>query len=492
MSLLAQHQEWLRGVWDQLPSAVLVVEIPSQSVVFYNAQALHAWPAFLRLPAADPGITTCQLVRSDGATCTENDWLLARVIASESVCSEELQFVSHCGRRVMAARCSPIRGDDNRVSAVVIVLQDVTQQREAERELQASQARYESLYQDAPDMFASVSVEGGNVVQCNKTLVQVTGYHRDELIGNPVRDLHSPSCWPELEEAFRRVGHDGHVRDVELQLQCKSGRTLYVSLSMVAIRDEKDNLYYRSTWRDVVARKRAAAVLDEKQAELERSRRELQALAGRLLTVQEDERRRISRELHDDLNQRLAMLTLEIERLYQQLPPSSGEVVDRLGGLRDHVVDLSDAVHDLAYQLHASVLDDLGLRVALESYLGDYRRQESIEVELTEAGLTAPIPTDTASCLYRVAQEALRNVARHARASRVSVSLDTEDGGVRMVIADDGIGFDVSTKDRVGSRLGIVGMQERVRIVDGRFALESQPGVGTRVNVWVPAGSMSP
>ena len=490
MSSSAEQQEWLRGVWDQLPSAVLVVEIPSQAVVFYNAQAIHTWPAFLRLPAADPGITTCQLVRSDGATCTENDWLLARVMASESECSEELQFVSHCGRRVMAARCSPIRGDDNRVSAVVIVLQDVTKQREAERALQASQARYESLYQDAPDMFASVSVETGNVVQCNKTLVQVTGYHRNELMGYSVRDLHSPSCWPQLDEAFKRVGSDGHVRDVELQLQCKGGRTLYVSLSMAAIRDEKDNLYYRSTWRDITTRKRAAAVLDEKQAELERGRRELQALAGRLLTVQEDERRRVSRELHDDLNQRLAVLTVEIERLYQRLPPSSREVVDRLRELRDHVVDLSDAVHDLAYQLHASVLDDLGLPVALESYLVDYRRQESIEVELTEAGLTAPIPTDTASCLYRVAQEALRNVARHARASCVSVSLDDEDGGVRMVIADDGIGFDASTKDRVGSRLGIVGMQERVRLVDGRFALESQPGVGTRVDVWVPAGSM--
>ena len=173
---------------------------------------------------------------------------------------------------------------------------------------------------------------------------------------------------------------------------------------MAVIRDEKGNLYYRATWRDISARKRATKVLDEKQVELERSQRALQALAGRLLTAEEDERRRISRELHDDLNQRLAILTVEIERLVHQLPPTPPEIVDRLRELRDHTVDVSDSVHDLAYQLHVSVLDDLGLTVVLESYLGDYRRQESIEVELSASGLADPVPTDTASCLYRVAQ----------------------------------------------------------------------------------------
>ena len=226
-------------------------------------------------------------------------------------------------------------------------------------------------------------------------------------------------------------------------------------------------------------------------AELERSRRELQALAGRLLTAQEDERRRISRELHDDLNQRLAMLTLEIEHLYQQLPPTRPAIVDRLRELRKHAVDLSDSVHDLAYRLHATMLDDLGLQAALESYLSKYRSEEGIEVEFHEASLTRPIRPDAASCLYRVAQEALRNVARHARASRVSVSLERGVDGIRMLIVDDGVGFDVTAENYVEAHLGLAGMQERVRLVDGRFALETQPGRGTRVDVWVPDGGVS-
>ncbi len=486
MSQSTEHQRWLRGVWDQLPSAVLVVEVPSQTVVFYNNLALHAWPSFLKRPSANPPTTICQVVRSDGTTCTEHDWVLTRVVETELACAEELQFVVDGTPRAIVARCSPIRDDEKRVSAVALVLEDVTERQEAEQALQASQARYENLYQDAPDMFASVSVETGHIVQCNRTLERVTGYQRDDLIGHSVHYVHTARCLSDLDEALKRAGHGDPVRDVELQLRCKSGGTVFVSLSMAAIRDEKGNLYYRATWRDISARKRATKVLDEKQVELERSQRALQALAGRLLTAEEDERRRISRELHDDLNQRLAILTVEIERLVHQLPPTPPEIVDRLRELRDHTVDVSDSVHDLAYQLHVSVLDDLGLTVALESYLGDYRRQESIEVELSASGLADPVPTDTASCLYRVAQEALRNVARHAQASRVSVNLDGVDRGIRMVIADDGIGFEVSRRDQVESGLGIVGMQERVRLVKGRFRLDSKPGAGTRVDIWVP------
>jgi PAS domain S-box-containing protein len=350
--------------------------------------------------------------------------------------------------------------------------------------LEAARARYENLYQDAPDMFASVTVDTERVVQCNATLLRATGYRRTEVLGCPVRDLHDPGSAPALGRALETARADGRARDVELRLRRRDGNLLDVSLSMALIRDEQQNYYYRSIWRDVTDRKRAEDALRRKQAELERSQAELQALAGRLLTAQDDERRRISRELHDDVNQRLAMLTLDVESLQAGVPRSARATAERLGAIRDRLVELSDDVHGLAYGLHPSVLDHLGLKAALRSHVADLRRHGSIRIDLRIGNLAEPVPPAVAACLYHVAQAALRNVVRHARASRVTVEVAPAGGGVRLSVADDGVGFAVPAGSAEG--LGIVGMQERVRLAGGRFELASRVGEGSRVTVWAP------
>ena len=352
------------------------------------------------------------------------------------------------------------------------------------RALEAARARYENLYQDAPDMFASVTVDTERVVQCNATLLRATGYRRTEVLGRPVRELHDPGSAAALGQALETARADGRARDVELRLRRQDGNLLDVSLSMALIRDERQNYYYRSIWRDVTDRKRAEVALRRKQAELERSQAELQALAGRLLTAQDDERRRISRELHDDVNQRLAMLTLDVESLQARVPRSARVTAERLGAIRDRLVELSDDVHGLAYGLHPSVLDHLGLRAALRSHVADLQRHESIRIDLRIGDLAEPVPPAVAACLYHVAQAALRNVVKHAHASGVTVDVAPADGGVRLAVSDDGVGFAVPTRSCEG--LGIVGMQERVRLAGGRFELASQVGEGSRITVWAP------
>ena len=353
--------------------------------------------------------------------------------------------------------------------------------------LRASRARYENLYADAPDMFASVDVATGRLVQCNRTLVRASGYGRDGLLGRELRELHHPACSGVLVGALQYVRERGHVRDVELQLRQKDGGVVDVSLSMEAIRDEEHNLYYRCTWRDITERRQAQLALHEKQRELTRSQAELQALTARLLTAQEDERRRISRELHDDVNQRLAVLSLEIDTLERNLPTSRSTVVSRLRALRDQVAALSDDVHGLAYQFHPSILDDLGLTAALETLTEDFRQREGIDIDVTQS-VSDRVAPEIASCLYRVTQESLRNVARHAQTLRVTLSLQMIDGGIGLVIEDCGVGFEPTVSDTHRQGLGVVGMQERVRLVSGRFSVSSQVGKGTRVEAWVPVG----
>ncbi len=350
--------------------------------------------------------------------------------------------------------------------------------------LEASRARYENLYQDAPDMFASVTVDTERVVQCNATLLRATGFRRSEVIGRPLQDLHDAAGAADLAQALERVRADGRARDVELRLRRRDGTLLDVSLSMALVRDEQKNYYYRSIWRDVTDRKRAEDALRRKQGELERSQDELQALAGRLLTAQDDERRRISRELHDDVNQRLAMLTLDVESLQAGLSRSQRETAERLGVIRDRLVELSDDVHGLAYGLHPSVLDHLGLKAALHSHVADLQRHESIRIGLHVGDSLERLPADVAACLYRVAQAALRNVVKHAHASRATVEVRRAEGGVRLSVSDDGVGFAGPTRSSEG--LGIVGMQERVRLVGGRFALTSQVGEGSSLTVCLP------
>jgi PAS domain S-box-containing protein len=212
---------------------------------------------------------------------------------------------------------------------------------------------------------------------------------------------------------------------------------------------------------------------------------QLRTLTAGLLTSQEEEWSRIARELHDDLNQWLAFLVVEVERLEQRLAESPDLVRRGLQALRSRTVDLSESVRRMAHQLHPAVLDDLGLEPALRSYCAEFSRIAKIPVTFSCEGLPQSPPPDVALCLYRVAQEALRNIGKHSRAPDARVELEVADDGVRLSVADSGVGFHPDAARRARG-LGIASMQERVRLVNGSIRIESEPGKGTRITVQVP------
>ena len=206
-------------------------------------------------------------------------------------------------------------------------------------------------------------------------------------------------------------------------------------------------------------------------------------LSGRLIHAQEEERGRLARELHDDVTQRLALLAIDIGREERNVPRSSG--AGALTSIRERVVRLSEDVHSLSYRLHPSVLEDLGLLEALKSESDRFSRTCPLRLEVNAADIPESLPRDAALCLFRIAQEGLRNIARHAAANRAELSLRRLNGGLQLTISDDGVGFDPSRHHNRIS-LGHASMRQRAFQLGGNVNIDSSPGRGTTILAWVP------
>ena len=232
---------------------------------------------------------------------------------------------------------------------------------------------------------------------------------------------------------------------------------------------------------DVTERKRLTEAV-------EASRQEIRALAAQLLKAQEEERTRVSRELHDQICQQLASLAMEMGGLASEDLPEGAKL--RLRTLQARVVKASAETRHIAYELHPSVLEDLGVAASLQSLCDEFSNRLSIPIKFKHNVERSAVPREVAACLYRVAQESLNNIAKHAKAKHISASLTSSNGKVTLSIADDGAGFEL---DRIRGRgtLGLIGMEERARLVDGKLSIESKPGHGTRIALEIPLSQES-
>jgi two-component system sensor histidine kinase UhpB len=233
------------------------------------------------------------------------------------------------------------------------------------------------------------------------------------------------------------------------------------------------------------AAQQASQALSDNQKELRQSHSHVRKLLGKLINVQEAERRRISRELHDDLNQKIATLSMNVSQLKRKLPVPESELVAELDQLREIAMDLTDDVRTLSHQLHPALLEHLGLVSALESYITHFEKEEKINVKLTADIGTERIPFQLSICLYRVAVEALRNVARHSGASSAAISLRRLDDVLELLVSDSGKGFNVATF-RQGGGLGLVSVEERLGLLQGTCEIHSAPDCGTTMVARVP------
>ena len=360
--------------------------------------------------------------------------------------------------------------------------EEVHERRRAEAELTRQSELVQDLYNRAPCGYHSLDPDGW-IVRINDTELDWLGYSREELVGRVhFEDLLAE----ESREAFRRNFKEflttGTVRDVEYTLKRKDGTVFPVLLNATAVTDKAGNyLMCRSTVYDITDRKRAEQNLRE-------SEERLRFLATQLLTAQEKERKRLAGELHDELGHALLTLKLSLSSIGRQLLPEQESVQHLLGEQLEYINHVIEEVRRLYHDLSPGDLEDLGLTRALENLIEDFSdHQPDIFWQVDLPDMTGFFSLPAQTIIYRVVQEALTNIGKHAEPTRVGIRAVDENQHVRLTIEDDGRGFDVNEVDQDPDRgVGLAAMGERLYIVGGSVEIWSQKGVGTKLTFKIP------
>jgi PAS domain S-box-containing protein len=323
----------------------------------------------------------------------------------------------------------------------------------------------------------------GTVLYSSPAITRVLGYDISERPGKSIFDFTHPDDLAKVRDAVERTISDPEpVHSVEFRYRHKDGSWRDMESLTKNLLDNPAVAAIVVNTRDITSRKQAERLAVENEAALRESHRQLAALTMRFLKVEEGEHRRLARELHDDINQQLAMISVEVDLLAIRLPLDRDEVCRRLRDVGKQLGSLSDDLRRMAHQLHPSILEDLGLVAGLRSFCADLSRRAGIAISFRTRNVPRQLPEELVLCMYRVAQEALRNVVKHSKAKQARVLLSATKARIRLSVRDSGSGFQMPQK----GGLGLLSMEERVRLAGGKLSVISQPRDGTRVEAEVP------
>ncbi len=351
-----------------------------------------------------------------------------------------------------------------------------------------SEERFRSIANETPALLWMGESAGGSVF-VNTRLSSFLGV-RDQTLPNWTNFVHPDDAGRVKAEAAARVAARARLT-YEARVRRADGEYRWViveGLPRTGARGE--SLGYAGAMLDITERKLAEqklrdanAVLAEGLEEKTRKEAEIRALSARLIHAQEEERRRLSRELHDDLSQQIAALSIGMGNLKRGIPAEQSESRGQSDRLQQRLVDLSEVVRRMSHELHPAILQHSGLGPALRGFCREFSAVSGVQVELRLAGELCRMPSDVALTVFRIVQEALRNTAKHAHVNAAEVELVYTGQEIRLAVADRGTGFDPTAR---GSGLGLVSIRERTRLVEGTVEVESAPGHGTRLTVTIP------
>ena len=374
------------------------------------------------------------------------------------------------------ARGEPVRDAGGEVVGLRGTVQDITARKRAEQAQRESEDKLRLILDSAAEGICGVDLEG-RCTFCNPACLRALGYESvNDLLGRRMHDLahHTRgdgTAFP-IEECriFQtlRTGNEVHLDDEVLwrangtsfpaEYWCHPQRRGQVVIGAVV------------AFVDVTTRKMTDAALA--------------SVSGKLIEAQEQERRRIARELHDDISQRLALLAIELAQL-QKSPSTSSELRESIRKLQQQTSEIAADIQSLSHHLHSSRLEYLGLAAALRGFCQEFGGQQKVEVDVETGDLPRALSSDISLCFFRVLQQALHNAAKHSGVRQFEVRLWRTSDEIHMTVSDSGVGFDVEAA-KTGRGLGLISMQERLKLLNGTLSIESRVGHGTTIHASVP------
>ena len=346
------------------------------------------------------------------------------------------------------------------------LLWERARKRKAEARLRESEKRFRVMAETTPTLVWMCDAQG-EITYLNEQRLAFTGPDPNAGYGNSWMDYVHPDDRKNVQDVFSHALDEHVAFSNEYRLRRRDGTYRWM-FDVASPRLNGDGSFAGFIGS-------AIDVTDQKMAQLA-----LEKVSGQLIEAQEKERRRIARDLHDDICQRLALLSMELDQANRSVNESPDTAKTRLREIRQHCSEIAGDVQSLSHELHSSRLDYLGIVAAIRGFCYEFSKQHEISVQFTDRDVPADLPREVSLCLFRVTQEALHNAVKYSGVSQYRVELTATADEIQLAVSDAGNGFDVEATK--GSRgLGLVSMQERVHLVHGSLHVESEPGAGTRI-----------
>ncbi len=393
-------------------------------------------------------------------------------------------------RRYLSTHAVPLRSVQGEITAALGISRDITKRKETEAALRESEWRFRLMIGHANDAIFSINLEG-EIQWASRQAAVMTGRTISQLIGQSIMTMLSAPSAQLVERRLSAVRRGDAVPSlVELEFQRADGTLIQTEANIANVVDGDQVVGRLVVARDITNRIWAEEQYRALYKQLEDSHMGLRRLSHSLIQVQESERRHLAREMHDEIGQTLTAAKLNIQQALQPAGLESRPHLQESIRILDSVLR---QVRNLSLELRPSLLDDLGLIPTLEWLIERHKRSSEMAIDLVADPMNLRPDAEVELACYRIVQEAMTNAVRHSGAQRVTITVEPSDGGLLLLVKDDGAGFDVRSaisRASAGQSIGLLGMQERVALAGGSMTIRSSTGEGTEISARFPLGNV--
>ena len=509
-------QKFSDSILEQMPAGVIVANA-NESFVFGNRRMAELLASGVGRANDSQDFKDWDLRDINDKALSPELMPMARALRNgETVVSEEMRLHHSSGKiTVVSVNAAPIIGHDGEIVGGVLAFEDISRRVQAEADLRSSEERLRLMSESFTDYAIFMIDIEGSVISWNTGAEKIFGYAQIEILGRSAEIVFTPEDREDNipEKEMKTAREKGRASDERWHMR-KDGSRFFASGVMAPLFDQGRLIGYAKIARDLTEAKKIEeellryrtqleSLVEERTAELEETNVSLRQemldrqrveeerirLLRRIVTTQEDERRRIARDIHDQLGQQITALRLKIATVADD-NTIGPKFAQQIASLQEGAAKLDSEVGFLAWELRPAALDDLGFVAATRNFVAEWSKHYSIPAELHTGKVEGRrLSEEVETNLYRITQEALNNIAKHAEAKNVNVVIERRKGEIVLIIEDDGKGFEPSADEpnrESGRGLGLLGMRERAAIVGGTLEIESAPGKGTTIFARVP------